>query len=425
MEFDSLKGFRDFYPGEMAARREVWDTVHDVARRYGFREVGTPSLESLELYEVKSGEEIVDETYSFEDKGGRRVTMTPELTPSLVRMFVSRQQAMAKPVRWYSIPKLWRYEQPQSGRLREFVQPNFDVYGVEGAAADAELVAFAHDLLTKLGLSDEFELRISHRGIVQGYVERYGLSEEAEQRVYRVVDKSERLSDDELAERLRDAGLDDGEVDEILDLCATGGAFEPGRLDDVVGVDSDRVDEAVDRLRDTAEELDRYGVLDSCVFDPSVVRGLDYYTGLVFECFDVEGDLRAIFGGGRYDDLVEEFGGQPTPAVGFGMGDATLQQLLERADAWPEERAALDYYVAVVGDVRDTAVDVAASLRDDGHVVELDVTDRGFGDQLEHADRVGAERTVIVGERDLADGEVTVKEMESGDQRQVPVEELL
>ncbi len=425
MEFESLKGFRDFYPGEMAARRRVWDTVHSVARSYGFQEVNAPSLESLELYEVKSGEEIVEETYSFEDKGGRDVTMTPELTPSLARMFVSRQQALAKPVKWYSIPKLWRYEQPQSGRLREFVQPNFDVYGVESAAADAEVVAFAHALLTELGLTDEFELRISHRGVVEGYVERYGLDEDDAADVYRAIDKSERLSDDELRGQLRANGLQPEEVDEIMELCSSGGAFTPEVLESAVDVDSERATEAVERLMETSKELERYDVLDSCRFDPSIVRGMDYYTGVVFECFDVEGSLRAIFGGGRYDSLVEEFGGQATPAVGFGMGDATLQQLLERSDEWPEESATLDYYVAVVGDVRDTAVNVARGLRREGFVVELDVTGRGFGDQLEHADRVGADNTVIVGERDLEQGEVTVKDMETGDQRQVPVEEFL
>ncbi|MDY7082894.1 MAG: ATP phosphoribosyltransferase regulatory subunit, partial [Halobacteria archaeon] len=156
MDFDSLKGFRDFYPDEMAARREVFDKIDEVARSYGFDEIATPSLEPLELYEVKSGEEIVEETYSFEDKGGRHVTMTPELTPSVVRMFTSREQELSKPVKWFSTPKLWRYEQPQSGRLREFYQPNFDIFGVEGVEADAEIIALAYDILTSLGLEDEF-----------------------------------------------------------------------------------------------------------------------------------------------------------------------------------------------------------------------------------------------------------------------------
>ncbi|MFW5929660.1 MAG: ATP phosphoribosyltransferase regulatory subunit, partial [Halobacteriota archaeon] len=219
MKLESLKGFRDFYAPEMAARRKVFDVVEDVVRSYGFREVDTPSLERLALYEVKSGEEIVDETYSFEDKGGRMVTLTPELTPSLARMYVARHQALAKPVRWYSTPKLWRYEQPQSGRLREFYQPNFDVFGVDGPEATAELIALAHDVLTSLGLDDEFEFRVSHRGLVDAYLDAYDLTDGERETVHRVVDRSERLTDEETRDRLSDAGLSDAEVDEIIGLC--------------------------------------------------------------------------------------------------------------------------------------------------------------------------------------------------------------
>ncbi|MDY6779811.1 MAG: ATP phosphoribosyltransferase regulatory subunit, partial [Halobacteria archaeon] len=222
MEFESLKGFRDFYPEEMSARREVFDTVEETARRYGFREIATPSLESLELFEVKSGEEIVEETYSFEDKGGRRVTMTPELTPSVARMFVARQQEMSKPVKWFSVPKLWRYEQPQSGRLREFYQPNFDVFGSEDAAADAEVIALAHDVLTQLGLGGEFVFRLSHRKIAQGVVERFDLAEDDEAQVYRVIDKSERLDEGEVSDRLDKIGLENEEIDEVVSLTRLG-----------------------------------------------------------------------------------------------------------------------------------------------------------------------------------------------------------
>lgn len=423
MDFESLKGFRDFYPGEMQARRRVLNQVRETAHHYGFQEIGAPSLEPMELYEVKSGEEIVEETFSFEDRGGRHVTLTPELTPSLVRMYVAREQELAKPVKWFSVPKLWRYEQPQSGRLREFVQPNFDVLGVEGVEADAELISFADTMLRNLGLDDEYVFRVSHRGVVQGVVEELGLEGEQAQRVYREVDKSERFGREEFRERLREAGLDDDEVENLVSLTRLRGFDELSSVKDYAS--NRRTREAVQELEGLRDALEGYGVLDTCTFDPSIVRGLDYYTGVVFECFDVEGDLRAIFGGGRYDDLVEEFGGTPTPAVGFGVGDATLELLLRRAGEWPSEDVELDYYVAVIGDVRETAVRVADNLRREGHRVDIEMRGRSFTGQLEHADALGADKTVVVGERDLSDDVLTVKDMESGDQRQVDVEEYL
>ncbi|MFP4174519.1 MAG: histidine--tRNA ligase [Halobacteriales archaeon] len=421
MEFESLKGFRDFYPDEQSARREVFDTVRETARAYGFDEVAAPSLEPLGLYEVKSGEEIVDETYSFEDKGGRQVTMTPELTPSLVRMYVAREQEMSKPVRWFASPKLWRYEQPQSGRLREFYQPNFDIFGASEVEADAEIIATAGAVLRNLGLSDEYELRVSHRGVVRGLVSSLGVDDETASAVHRTVDKAERLDEDEIRTRLVDAGLDKNSVETVLRLTRLDGWKAVDEVLDVVDLEETR--DAVERLGALSDTLDSYGV--ETVFDPSIVRGMDYYTGVVFECFDTDGDLRAIFGGGRYDTLVEEFGGPSTPAVGFGIGDATLELLMKQAGVWPDEETTVDYYVAVIGDVRETATRVAESLRDEGNEVEIDVTGRGFSGQLEHADSVGATRTVIVGERDLTNDEVTVKEMESGEQEQRPVEEFV
>jgi len=418
MNSESLKGFRDFYPGEQSARREVFDSIRETASAYGFDEVATPSLESLGLYEVKSGEEIVQETYSFEDKGGRRVTMTPELTPSLVRMFVARQQEMSKPVRWFALPKLWRYEQPQSGRLREFYQPNFDILGTEGVEADAEIIATADAVLRRLGLDGQYELRVSHRGVVEGLIEKLGTEGNREKTVHRLIDKSERLEEGALRERLRDAGLDEKETEAVVALTETRGW---NNLKEAHEASGGR--EAVERLRSLDETLGAYGV--DTVFDPSVVRGLDYYTGVVFECFDTEGDLRAIFGGGRYDTLVEDFGGPSTPAVGFGLGDATLELLLRQAGVWPEEETTVDYYVAVIGGVRETATRIGRSLRSDGYSVEVDVTGRNFSGQLEHADSVGAEKTVILGERDLEDDEVTIKDMDTGDQNQHPVEEYL
>jgi histidyl-tRNA synthetase len=418
--YDRLKGFRDFFPGEMAARREVIDTMEGVAASYGFREVGTPALERTQMYVDKSGEAIVDELYTFTDKGGRDVALTPELTPTVARMVVDRGQALSKPIKWYSTRPFWRYEQVQQGRFREFYQTNVDIFGSSEPEADAEILAFAADALTALGLdSDDFEFRVSHRDILSGLLASYGDDVDT-QAAIRAVDKSQKIETAEYHDLLVDAGLtrdDAAHFDALLDT---------GDLDELAAfADTDRVDAAVGNLRAVLDAAEDFGVRQYVDTSLETARGLDYYTGVVFECFDSTGEVsRSVFGGGRYDDLIESFGGQPTPAVGVAPGHATLGLLLQRAGVWPEEALATDYFVLTVGDTRDVAARIARDLRTAGHVVEMDVAGRSFGSQLEYADGVNAEMVVIVGEQDLANDEVTIKDMASGDQTQVPVDEF-
>ncbi|WP_318568179.1 histidine--tRNA ligase [Salinigranum marinum] len=418
--YDRLKGFRDFYPGEMAARREVLDTVGATAARYGFREVGTPALERTQMYVDKSGEEIVDELYTFTDKGGRDVALTPELTPTVARMVVARGQELSKPIKWVSTRPFWRYEQVQQGRFREFYQTNVDVFGSSEPDADAEILAFAADALTDLGLSaDEFEFRVSHRDILGGLLESMGGDVDVREAI-RAVDKSAKVERNEYYDLLHDAGLSYDQAREFDDL------LSDQDLDALVEfAGTARVEEAVENLRAVLDATADLGVREFCTLSLETARGLDYYTGVVFECFDTTGSVsRAVFGGGRYDDLIESFGGQPTPAVGVALGDATLQLLCERADAWPAEELATDYYVLTVGDTRPVAARIARDLRSRGHVVETDLTDRGFGSQLSYADSINARTVVVVGEQDLANDEVTLKEMETGEQTTAPVDEF-
>ena len=418
--YDGLKGVRDFYPGEMSARREVIDTLEATARRYGFREVGTPALERTRMYVDKSGEEIVEELYAFEDKGGREVALTPELTPTVARMVVARQGALAKPVKWFSTRPFWRYEQVQQGRFREFYQTNVDIFGTEEPEADAEVLAFAADALTSLGLTgDDFEFRVSHRDILGGLLESTE-SDVDTQAAIRAVDKSEKIADEEYYDLLVEAGLDREEAEAFDEVLAT------DDLENLVAfAGTERVEAAVENLWAVLEAADDFGAREYCEVSLSTARGLDYYTGVVFECFDSTGEVsRSVFGGGRYDDLIESFGGQPTPAVGVAPGLAPLSLLCQRAGVWPEEELATDYYVLTVGDTRSVAADVARELRELGHVVETNLTTRGFGDQLSYADGINAETVVVVGEQDLADDAVTVKDMESGDQTQVPLAEF-
>jgi len=418
--YDRLKGFRDFYPDEMTARRAVIDTVAAAAARYGFREIGTPTLEATELYTDKSGDEIVDQLYNFTDKGGREVTLTPELTPTVARMVVAKQQALSKPIKWYSTRAFWRYEQVQQGRFREFYQTNVDIFGSSEPTADAEILAFAADALTDLGLTgDDFEFRVSHRDLLGGLLDAFDAEVDTEAAI-RAVDKSAKIDDEEYYGLLQDAGLryEQAETfDELLDTDDLG--------DLVDFADTDRVADAVANLEAVLAAAAELGVREFCDVSLETARGLDYYTGVVFECFDSTGEVsRSVFGGGRYDDLIENFGGQPTPAVGVAPGHATLQLLCERAGVWPEEAPATDYYVLSVGDTRAVAADVARQLRDRGHVVETDIADRSFGAQMNYADSINAETVVIVGERDLENGDVTVKDMTTGDQTTAPVDDF-
>ena len=424
--YDGLKGFREFYPGEQSARREVTDAIEDVAARYGFREVATPALERTAMYVDKSGEGIVDELYAFEDKGGREVSLTPELTPTVARMVVAKGQELSKPIKWVSTRPFWRYEQVQQGRFREFYQTNVDIFGSAAPEADAEVLAVAADALTALGLTgDDFEFRVSHRdvlgGLVRALADDPGTVDTAAS--IRVVDKRAKVDDGEYLGLLTDAGLDSATAREFDDLIAD--VDGPADLDAVAAAGGRDVEDAVENLRNVLAAADDFGAGEFCEVSLTTARGLDYYTGVVFECFDSTGEVsRSVFGGGRYDDLIESFGGQPTPAVGVAPGHATLKLLCQRAGVWPDEALTTDYYVLSVGDTRARAAEIARGLRELGHVVEADVSDRSFGSQLGYADSINAETVVVVGERDLANGEVTVKDMASGDETTAPVDEF-
>jgi len=416
--YDRIKGFRDFYPGEMSSRRATTDVLEETAREYGFREIGTPAVERAEMWTDKSGDEIVDELYSFEDQSGRHVTLTPELTPTVARMVVAKQQELSKPIKWVSTRPFWRYEQVQQGRYREFYQTNVDIFGSSEPEADAEILAWAADAMTGLGLTGEhFEFRISHRDILGGVLESYDVDIDTEAAI-RAVDKSDKISQVEYHDLLIDAGLSADQAAEFADLIAE------GDLEAVEAfADTERVTAAVENLQNVLAAADDFGAREYCTISLETARGLDYYTGVVFECFDSAGEVsRSIFGGGRYDDLIESFGGQPTPAVGVAPGHATLSLLLQRAGVWPEEEVTTDYYVLQIGDTRAEAARIVRDLRNRGHVVETDVAGRSFGAQLNYADSINAETVVIAGEQDLENDEVTIKDMESGDQTQVSVD---
>ncbi|MCL7927782.1 MAG: histidine--tRNA ligase [marine benthic group bacterium] len=422
MDLTSLPGFRDFYPEQMALRDHVFTVWREVAGRYGFVEYDGPPLEPLDLYVRKSGEEIVGQLYRFTDQGGREVALRPEMTPSFARMVGARAGGMPKPIRWYSIPQLFRYERPQKGRLREHFQLNLDIVGEAGELADAEIIAAAIDMLRAFGLSsEEFVARISDRELIGGLLAAHGVAPEAMGAAFAALDKLDRESPEWVCGRLEEAGVSERSARELLGIPELDLPALLGR----VGDDPATL-EAGERLRRVFDHLESFGLGAFVRFDPSLVRGLAYYTGTVFELWDRRGEFRAICGGGRYDRLLAAVGGPDLPALGFGMGDVVLSELLKARGLVPEQPAAIqDFVICVTDEQRPAALGVVHALRDRGRRVAYDFAGRSVGRQFKAANQVGAERTIVLGPDELSRGEAVVREMSTGEEKSVPLGSIL
>jgi histidyl-tRNA synthetase len=421
--FARLPGFRDFPPEELALRSHIMKAWRRVSRRYGFMEYDGPPLESLDLYVEKSGDEIVDQLYTFTDKGERQVAMRPEMTPSLARILGYRSRAMSKPIRWFSTPQLFRYERQQRGRLKEHFQWNVDLVGEEGVAADAEVLAVAIDGLRELGLTaEDFRARVSDRRVLRALLGVLGVSDEGLPTTFSVIDKLGRMPREKAVETLASgAGLEAAQAAHILETVASA-TLET--LEEMLG-SQDEAALHVEHLRDYVGALRAMGLGEYVEIDLSIVRGLAYYTGIVFELFDCKGELRAICGGGRYDRLLELVGGESLPAVGFGMGDVVLGELLADSNLVPEFASALDYFIVTVSwEQRDEALRVAHALREKGHSVSYALKEQGVGKQMKVAGKEGAREVLIVGPDELARGCVVARDMTSGSEREIELADL-
>lgn len=373
MSAGALPGFRDFYPEDLAQRSWLFRVWRDVAQRFGFEEYDGPPLEPLELYTRKSGEEIVGQLYSFTDKGGREVALRPEMTPTFARMVAARANALRKPVRWFSIPQLFRYERQQKGRLREHFQLNVDIVGEADVTADAELLAVAIEIMRTAGLgAGDVVARVSDRQLLTALLRAWGVADTALPAAFAAIDKLEREPRAVLVERLGGAGVDADVATRVLDAVA---ASDRAQLRSALGTDA-AVAGALDRLDRYERLLEAHGVAEWVRFDLRIVRGLAYYTGIVFELFDRQGEFRAICGGGRYDTLLSALGGIDLPALGFGMGDVVLGELL-RARVPAErrrERTAPDFWVVALDTLPiEETIRVARRLRRAGCRVEYPI----------------------------------------------------
>ncbi len=417
-----LQGFNDYPPPDGGARSEIRRRMRAAARRAGFVELEVPSVESFELYETKSGEGIAAETWKFEDKGGRPVALAPEQTPSLARVFGARAKSEPMPVKWFTVGKSWRYEEPQAGRTREFLQFNLDILGVPGVEAEAELLATAALLLDEVGAAGLYTFRLNDRAVAEGIGRLYGAKDAAT--FFRAVDRFRKVPPAEFSRELARAGLAperSSELAEQLDRSRDG--IAPSDLDrrfsapPFAGLDAE-AKVGVERLRKLFSLLEKLGLADRAVYDPTVVRGLAYYTSSVFEAFARSGKGRSVFGGGRYDQLIELFGGPPTPAAGLAVGDQTLEILLREGGRWPEGEPPLDTFVVVADPALvPEALGLVGELRRAGVSAETDLLGRSMSRQLKEAARRRSRRALILGLREVPPGELVERDLATGAQR--------
>lgn len=409
------KGARDFYPEDKRLQKYMFGKLRRAVEKFGYEEYDAPILEPLELYAAKSGEEIVNEqTYTFEDRGGRQVAIRPEMTPTVSRMVAARRQESAYPLRWYSIPNLWRYERPQRGRLREHWQLNVDIFGVDNLTAEHELILLADNILQSFGAkSSMYEIRINSRPFIDYVLGEYlGFNQVQAHSIAKLIDRMHKMEHAAFVGQLdalcSPSQREDGTIDRLLQIVK---ARKIAELPVEVQLHrSVKVIETLLRL------LDEAGVTNAR-FDASLMRGFDYYTGVVFEVFDLHPDNnRSMFGGGRYDGLVGMFGVEPVPTVGFGMGDVTLQDFLTTHELLPEQRIETDLYVILVGDVYEPAQPVIRELRKQGLRVAVDASGRKLDKVIRTAEKKGIHYVLFIGVRELTEDLYVLKNLQSGDE---------
>lgn len=413
------RGTRDFPPEEMRLRNWLFHNFREVSRILSFEEVDFPVLESEALFIRKAGEEITQQLYNFEDKGGRRVVLRPEITPSLARLVIKQGKSVSLPLKWFTIGQCWRYERMTRGRRREHYQWNMDIFGVSRVRAEAELIHAIVLLFERLGItSSDVGIRVSSRKVLQAVLQMHSIPEHLFTQVCVIVDKLGKITREEIEKELMSAGVSLEAIKGIVDVLSIKSL---SKLEDVLGSDG----EAVADLKKLFSLAEHYGYSQWIIFDASVVRGLAYYTGIVFEAFDREGKLRAICGGGRYDRLLSTFGSDDIPAVGFGFGDAVIIELLKEKGLVPDlVRQVDDIVFPLDGELEGPASMVASSLRKKGRSVDL-IEDKRLRWVFKHVERINAERLILVGNSEWQRGMVRVKNLSSREEYDVKIDELV
>lgn len=418
------KGARDFYPEDKQIQNYMFGVLREVAKEFGYEEYDAPIIEPLDIYLAKTGEEIVNEqTYVFTDRGERQVVIRPEMTPTVSRMVAARRQELAYPLRWFSIPNLWRYERPQRGRLREHWQLNVDIFGVDNIKAEQELISLADSIFSRFGAKREmYSIRLNHRQLIDALLRDYlSLDEVQAHSIGKLIDRIHKLepaafeaqADAVLPPSAREAGAFQ-KLKQVLDAKKL--ADLPAELQSLP---------AYKELDELIETLNKQGIIN-LKFDPTIMRGFDYYTGVVFEIFDTDkNNNRSMLGGGRYDGLVGLFGVNPVPTVGFGWGDVTLQNFLETHNLMPSLANSVDAYVVMIGDLYQAAQPVLASMRQMGLNIAVDITGKTIDKQLKVASKKGIEFAIFIGQNELADKHFTVKNLRTGEEEKRSLERIV
>ena len=414
-----VRGTRDFYPEDMRLRNWLFDNFTIASLSHGFEEYDAPVLEHEELYTRKQGEEITKQLYNFQDKGNRDVSLRPEMTPSLARMVMAKAGSLPMPIKWFSIPQCWRYERTQRGRGREHYQWNVDIWGTTEISADAELISVLVTFFEEVGLtSGDIVIKISSRKVLEEVLGNLGVKGDQFAQTCIIVDKMGKLPSEIIEEQLSELGHSSEVVSSIQSVLG---------IKDMKSLKKSLEDKsaAVSELNTLFELIDSYGMSDWVEFDASIVRGLAYYTGSVFEAHDREGKFRAICGGGRYDNLLSTLGGKDLPATGFGFGDMVIMELLSEKGLVPELISGVDDIVLPLNqDLRGVAVKVASSLRSSDRTVDLVLDDKKIKWAFKHAERTGARRLVLIAPDEWSRKMVKVKDLETGEESEVSLEDI-
>ena len=418
MKYQTVKGMDDLFPKEFAVREWLVNVLAGEARKFGFLQVSSPALESLKLLTAKSGDEVKDQIFVTEKKGSEELGLRFDLTVPMTRMFVAKQKELQKPVKWFAIAPMWRYEAPQKGRAREFMQLSVELFGSPNPEADATCINLIISCMEKVGLtSKDFTIKINNRKLLEGLLAEF-VPEKSLVKVIQVIDKASKMSEGEFKEQLELLGVKKSQGVQKIIACK-------GSVDVVKEIKKFSLNalakQGLEELENTLKLVNKKYI----TVDLSIARGLAYYTGNVFECFDREGKYRALGGGGRYDELVELFGGDTTPATGFAIGLVPLTVMVIEKGLLPKPKSGPEYYVAPVNEkVLEIGMEIVQKLRVQGKSADIDLMRRKLDKQFDYAIAVGARKIVIVGEKDLAQNQVTVRELGTGKEEKVSLNKI-
>jgi histidyl-tRNA synthetase len=425
MKIPPVKGTRDFYPQDMAVRNWIIDGWKQASIRNGFEEYDGPIFEYLKMFQIKSGDEIVEQLFSLTDRGGRELALRPEITPTLARMVNQRINSLPKPIKWFSVPRLFRAERPQKGRLREFFQWNIDIIGEDKSIADAEIIFVTLDYLRMVGLTNkDIQVKISSRKLLAIFLTRLGIPEDRLETIYSVLDKKDRLPTKAFEQMLEEQVQDKKTVNKIIDFMSIDSMPQ---LEEWLRAEEDEF-AAYSEINQVLACLGLMGVGDFCKYEPSIVRGLAYYTGIVFEVHAVGSELRAICGGGRYDNLLRDFDGPPESATGMGMGDCVLEILLREKGLIDKNitKRQIDYFVALADNIFSKQLyEITAKLRSTGFSANFSYKPlSGLSKQLKEASAQNAKKCIIIGS-EIENNQLVVKDMATGQQELVELDRFL